>query len=65
MGQGMVIPIYNNNPRAAMRDNVVRPRTTYSTRNAGGGDGGAEQPRVGVWGKGHLLKYTPDRCGHS
>lgn len=44
----MVIPIFNNDPRASMRDNVARPRTTYSTRNAGGGDGGAEQPRVSV-----------------
>ncbi|WWC68974.1 uncharacterized protein I206_102910 [Kwoniella pini CBS 10737] len=36
--QTMVIPIYNNNPRAPMRDNVTRSKTTYSSRNAGGGE---------------------------
>ncbi|WRT65456.1 uncharacterized protein IL334_002399 [Kwoniella shivajii] len=36
--QSMVIPIYNNNPRAPMRDNVTRSKTTYSSRNAGGGE---------------------------
>jgi DNA excision repair protein ERCC-4 len=41
----MVIPIYNNNPRAPMRDNVTRSKTTYSTRNAGG-DGTGEESRV-------------------
>ena len=41
----MVIPIYNNNPRAPMRDNVSRSKTTYSTRNAGG-DGTGEETRV-------------------
>lgn len=43
----MVIPIYNNNPRAPMRDNVARSKTTYSSRNAGGGES-AEQPRVSL-----------------
>jgi hypothetical protein len=42
----MVIPIFNNNPRAPMRDNVTRSKTTYSTRNAGG-DGTGEETRVG------------------
>jgi len=41
----MVIPIFNNNPRAPMRDNVTRSKTTYSTRNAGG-DGTGEETRV-------------------
>jgi DNA excision repair protein ERCC-4 len=43
--QSMVIPIYNNNPRAPMRDNATRSKTTYSSRNAGGGDA-AEDARV-------------------
>ena len=34
----MVIPIYNNNPRAPMRDHVQRSKTTYSSRNAGGAE---------------------------
>lgn len=41
----MVIPIYNNNPRAPMRDTVTRSKTTYSSRNAGGGES-AEEARV-------------------
>lgn len=45
----MVIPIYNNNPRAPMRDSVSRSKTTYSTRNAGG-DGTGEETRVGLIG---------------
>ena len=40
--QNMVIPIYNNNPRAPMRDNITRSKTTYSTRRAGGGDTGED-----------------------
>lgn len=36
--KSMVIPIYNNNPRAPMRDSVTRSKTTYSSRNAGGGE---------------------------
>ncbi|WWC87511.1 uncharacterized protein L201_002401 [Kwoniella dendrophila CBS 6074] len=36
--QTMVIPIFNNNPRAPMRDHVTRSKTTYSSRNAGGGE---------------------------
>ncbi|KAL1410200.1 DNA repair protein RAD16 [Vanrija albida] len=43
---GMVIPIYNNNPRAPMRDTVTRSRTTYSTRNAGGGESEKEESRI-------------------
>lgn len=43
--QTMVIPIFNNNPRAPMRDSTVRQRTTYSTRNAGGGEE-AHVPKV-------------------
>lgn len=43
---GMVIPIFNNNPRAPMADTIVRSRTTYSSRNAGGGEGAADPPRV-------------------
>lgn len=45
--QTMVIPIYNNNPRAPMRDNVTRSKTTYSSRNAGGGEQ-AEEARVSL-----------------
>jgi DNA excision repair protein ERCC-4 len=41
----MVIPIYNNNPRAPMRDSISRAKTTYSTRNAGGGEA-ADDARV-------------------
>lgn len=41
----MVIPIFNNDPRAPMRDSVSRSRTTYSTRNAGGGED-AQESRV-------------------
>ncbi|BEJ11286.1 hypothetical protein CspHIS471_0107080 [Cutaneotrichosporon sp. HIS471] len=44
---GMVIPIFNNDPRAPMRDSVVRSRTTYSTRNAGGGEA-AQESRIVV-----------------
>ncbi|TYJ54668.1 hypothetical protein B9479_004702 [Cryptococcus floricola] len=40
--QSMVIPIYNNNPRAPMRDTFTRSKTTYSSRNAGGGEGASE-----------------------
>ncbi|ORY29555.1 hypothetical protein BCR39DRAFT_532115 [Naematelia encephala] len=40
--QGMVIPIYNNNPRMPMRDSTSKSKTTYSSRNAGGGDTGEE-----------------------
>ncbi|WVQ73869.1 hypothetical protein IAR50_003450 [Cryptococcus sp. DSM 104548] len=40
--QSMVIPIYNNNPRAPMRDTFTRAKTTYSSRNAGGGEGATE-----------------------
>jgi DNA excision repair protein ERCC-4 len=43
--QSMVIPIYSNNPRAPMRDNVSRSKTTYSTRHAGGGEA-TESSRV-------------------
>jgi DNA excision repair protein ERCC-4 len=43
----MVIPIYNNNPRAPMRDSVTRSKTTYSTRNAGGGET-ADEARVSL-----------------
>lgn len=45
--KSMVIPIYNNNPRAPMRDNVSRAKTTYSSRNAGGGEQ-AEEPKVSL-----------------
>ncbi|KAK4688167.1 DNA excision repair protein ERCC-4, partial [Tremellales sp. Uapishka_1] len=44
--QSMVIPIYNNNPRAPMRDNISRSKTTYSSRNAGGGESAAEDARI-------------------
>jgi DNA excision repair protein ERCC-4 len=61
----MVIPIFNNNPRAPMRDNVTRSKTTYSTRNAGG-DGTGEETRVctslAVRGPG---AHGPDHCGYS
>ncbi|KAL7419755.1 DNA repair protein RAD16 [Cryptotrichosporon argae] len=61
---GMVIPIYNNNPRAPMRDNVSRSRTTYSTRNAGGGDA-AEDARivVDIREMGALLPSLIDAAG--
>lgn len=42
---GMVIPIFNNDPRAPMMDPISRKTTTYSSRNAGGGDG-APAPQV-------------------
>lgn len=42
---GMVIPIFNNDPRAPMSDPISRKTKTYSSRNAGGGDG-APAPEV-------------------
>ncbi|WVR04063.1 hypothetical protein IAU60_001062 [Kwoniella sp. DSM 27419] len=62
--QSMVIPIYNNNPRAPMRDHVSRAKTTYSSRNAGGGEG-AEEARiiVDIREMGALLPSLIDASG--
>ncbi|WWD16753.1 hypothetical protein CI109_101184 [Kwoniella shandongensis] len=62
--QSMVIPIYNNNPRAPMRDNVTRSKTTYSSRNAGGGET-AEESRiiVDIREMGALLPSLIDAAG--
>ena len=62
--QGMVIPIYNNNPRAPMRDNVSRAKTTYSSRNAGGGDLAVEaRIIVDIREMGALLPSLIDSAG--
>ncbi|AAW45049.2 conserved hypothetical protein [Cryptococcus deneoformans JEC21] len=62
--QSMVIPIYNNNPRAPMRDTVTRSKTTYSSRNAGGGES-AEEARiiVDIREMGALLPSLIDSAG--
>jgi len=62
--QTMVIPIYNNNPRAPMRDSVTRSKTTYSTRNAGGGET-ADDTRiiVDIREMGALLPSLIDAAG--
>ncbi|KLT38478.1 hypothetical protein CC85DRAFT_281064 [Cutaneotrichosporon oleaginosum] len=61
---GMVIPIFNNNPRAPMRDNVARSRTTYSTRNAGGGEDAHESRIiVDIRELGALLPSLIDAAG--
>ena len=63
----MVIPIFNNNPRAPMRDNVTRSKTTYSTRNAGG-DGTGEESRVSVVSLVLVWQAEADKldhCGYS
>ncbi|WVF66815.1 hypothetical protein IAT40_001557 [Kwoniella sp. CBS 6097] len=62
--QSMVIPIYNNDPRAPMRDNVSRSKTTYSSRNAGGGET-AEEARiiVDIREMGALLPSLIDAAG--
>lgn len=64
MLQSMVIPIYNNNPRAPMRDNVSRAKTTYSSRNAGGGESSVEQRIiVDIREMGALLPSLIDAAG--
>jgi len=61
----MVIPIFNNNPRAPMRDNVTRSKTTYSTRNAGG-DGTGEESRVCTLSLVSQVEADElDHCGYS
>jgi len=54
----MVIPIFNNNPRAPMSDSVTRSRTTYSTRNAGGAEN-VPEARVGL---DINIALTTDHC---
>ncbi|EIW69128.1 hypothetical protein TREMEDRAFT_62855 [Tremella mesenterica DSM 1558] len=62
--QSMVIPIFNNNPRAPMRDAITRSKTTYSTRNAGGGDTGEEaRIIVDIREMGALLPSLIDAAG--
>jgi DNA excision repair protein ERCC-4 len=62
---GMVIPIFNNNPRAPMRDSVTRSRTTYSTRNAGGSADIGPTPKiiVDIRELGALLPSLIDAAG--
>jgi DNA excision repair protein ERCC-4 len=60
----MVIPIFNNDPRAPMRDSVTRSRTTYSTRNAGGGETAQETKIiVDIRELGALLPSLIDAAG--
>lgn len=61
----MVIPIYNNSPRHPMRDSITtRSKTTYSSRNAGGGES-AEESRiiVDIREMGALLPSLIDASG--
>ncbi|ORX36395.1 hypothetical protein BD324DRAFT_642553 [Kockovaella imperatae] len=62
--QSLVIPIYNNDPRAPMRDSVSRTKTTYSSRNAGGGEA-AQDARiiVDIREMGALLPSLIDSAG--
>lgn len=63
---GMVIPIFNNNPRAPMADTISRTKTTYnSSRNAGGGEGAAERPRVSYGILETLVRSRTDRVRSS